>query len=305
MRFLKVQIKSGNIPCLYEKNAVKNPDSKGERHVIRMGELILCNQPLAALPYYLESAGLHIYSLEELCYYIENNQCLVGTELMSGELCGWVEKELGMKETAEMLHEICQKNGTLSEFVLCLLKASGYCSREKVQQIATYFQEMEHKSEYECGKIRADRYMQNGRYVNGIYEYRKLLQNENEKNPVLIGAVWHNMGCAYAKLFLFKEAADCYQKAYEQNGSKESLRECLYAYRCLLDKEGFDRTAKEYGLGEEEIKEIENRLHMVSGMEEIREFEQGLNDLFLAGREAEINTQIDEWKDTYRKNCKI
>ena len=35
-----------------------------------MGELILCNQNMAAFPYYVEEAAIGVYSLEELSYYI-------------------------------------------------------------------------------------------------------------------------------------------------------------------------------------------------------------------------------------------
>lgn len=38
-----------------------------------MGELILCSHPIAAMPYYIDNISLNVYSLEELCYYIENH----------------------------------------------------------------------------------------------------------------------------------------------------------------------------------------------------------------------------------------
>ena len=62
-----------------------------------MGELILCNHALASLPYYLEAVSLNLYSLEELSYYIEHNLYLLDTDFMCYELCGWVERELGME----------------------------------------------------------------------------------------------------------------------------------------------------------------------------------------------------------------
>ena len=59
-----------------------------------MGELILCNQTLAALPYYFENVSLNVYSLEEICYYLEKNLYLLDSDFMSEELCVWIEKEL-------------------------------------------------------------------------------------------------------------------------------------------------------------------------------------------------------------------
>ena len=40
-----------------------------------MGELILCNQNMAAFPYYVEEAAIGVYSLEELSCYI-CHECL-------------------------------------------------------------------------------------------------------------------------------------------------------------------------------------------------------------------------------------
>ena len=42
-----------------------------------MGELLICNEPIAALPYYIEGISWNVYSLEELCYYVENNTYLL------------------------------------------------------------------------------------------------------------------------------------------------------------------------------------------------------------------------------------
>ena len=38
-----------------------------------MGELLLCHETIAALPYYIEETGINIYSMEELSYYISGN----------------------------------------------------------------------------------------------------------------------------------------------------------------------------------------------------------------------------------------
>ena len=55
-----------------------------------MGELILCSHPIAAMPYYIDNISLNVYSLEELCYYIENHLYLIEADFMSEELCLWI-----------------------------------------------------------------------------------------------------------------------------------------------------------------------------------------------------------------------
>ncbi len=270
-----------------------------------MGELILCNQMLAALPYYIEEAALGIYSLEELSYYIENNLYLLEANFMSEELCTWIDKELQLHEAAAKLREIYRGDGTLSEFVECILKQSGYLSTAQIQQIVRALKDMENKSEFECIKMKADRYVENHRYINAIYEYRKLLSMKDEPNEILIGNVWHNLGCAYAGLFLFREAAVCYKHAYELNENPESMRECLYAYRCMHDGQGFRETAAELDVDEEMLLDIGRILNETSRMEDICQFEQSLEELFAMEKEQEIGGIVTEWKDTYRKNCRI
>ena len=100
-----------------------------------MGDLILCNQQLAAMPYYIENVSLNVYSLDELCYYIKNNTCLLDADFMDDELCDWVEHELGLPEVAENLRHIKDGGGILSEFTGCLMSACGYCTPEEQKQI--------------------------------------------------------------------------------------------------------------------------------------------------------------------------
>lgn len=270
-----------------------------------MGDLILCKQMLAALPYYIDEASIHVYSLEELCYYIENNVYLLEPDFMNEELCNWIGKELKLTTLSEQLREICRQNGSLSEFVICILRESGYLRPDQIAEIGRIRKEMESKSDYECGKMKADRYVENHRYISAIYEYRRLLEMEEQQNEVLTGNVWHNLGKAYAGLFLFQEAAVCLHRAYELNQNKESLRECLYACRCMRDEKNFRMIAQKEGLSEEECLTISRELTGFSQMDDIKVFEEQVRELFEMNQQTEIYQLVDDWKDTYRKKCRI
>lgn len=269
-----------------------------------MGELILCSQQLAAMPYYIDEVSLNVYSLEELCYYIKNNTCLLDADFMDDELCDWVENELHMTDTAQKLRKMKAEGGILSEFVGCLMSACGYCTAGEQKQIRNTLQEIEHKSAFECGKIRADRYLENQKYISSIYEYRKLLQSDENETPRMIGAVWHNLGTAYARLFLFDQAAECYARAYEKNNDKESMRECLLACRCNHDEKTFERMMENFKLSQEAAKAITDELGKCSRSEEICQYESMLDESD-AGDEAMWETQLEEWKKQYRKDCMV
>lgn len=279
-----------------------------------MGELILCRQQMAALPYYIETVSLNVYSLEELCYYIEQNLYLIQNDFMDEELCLWLEQEMGMKETADQLREIKETGGILSEFVLCLVSASGYCSPETIKKIRQTLQEMEHRTDFECGKIRADRYMEYRRYPCAVNEYRRILRDALEapeegkrENPILIGNVWHNLGTGYAKLFFFEKAAVCYHHAWEWNQNRQSLYACLAAHLCMKDERGFRRRAAGAGLGEEELEQVAKQLGDIRGDQEVRQLEETLEELPNEGDawRSRAEKLLEEWKEEYRKNCKI
>lgn len=276
-----------------------------------MGELILCNQMLAALPYYMEDISLNIYSLEELSYYIENNTCLLTADFMCEELCSWIEQELAQVELAEMLGRILKRGRTLSEFVECLLVQTGYCSRESLRKIVATLKEMEQKPAYECCKIRADRYVENQKYVKGIQEYQKYLRMEEatQGHPGLTGDVWHNLGTSYARLLFYEEALACYRRAYQLNRNPRSLEGILFVCQCLKDSDGFYKAAEEYEIPEVERSLIVGRYESAAQTADITGFERKLDEVFASQKEDDILQKttelLDEWKMVYQRNCTI
>ena len=92
-----------------------------------MGELILCSEPIAAMPYYLEGVSLNIYSLEELSYYIMHNTYLIERDFMNEELCTWIAREARQIKLAERLRDIMHGNRSLSDFVLLTVPSAPGC----------------------------------------------------------------------------------------------------------------------------------------------------------------------------------
>ena len=278
-----------------------------------MGELLFCHESIAALPYYIEGVGINIYSLEELCYYIMNHTFLLDAGFMNDELCTWIAQEMKAYKLADRLRDEMREGKKLSEFVFAILEHTGYCNTKEMQQIVLTIRQMEEKSDFECNKIRTDGLMEKGKYLGSIYAYKRLLDSTEckEQPPVLVGDIWHNLGTAYARLFLFEQAISCYEKAYALNGSKESQKECLLCFRCLHDEQGFIRKAMEYQLDDMSMQEIRNELSLASRSEELVRFEEDLEQLaeeseenHSAGRQ-EILSIIQGWKDEYSRSCRV
>lgn len=200
-----------------------------------MGELLLCSQELASVPYYIENMAWNVYSLEELCHYLKHNIDLVELSFMDKELIGWIQAELKMPALSRRLMKILEEEKGLSEFALTLAGSCNYCTREELEEMKSRLAAFENKSEIECRKIRTDRLLEKKRYGACILKYQKLLE-EPEAEGELEGNIYHNLGTAYAGLFFFKDAADCYGKAYEKNRNPVSYQQRQEA---LLLAEGF------------------------------------------------------------------
>lgn len=279
-----------------------------------MGELLLCHETIAALPYYIEETGINIYSMEEFSYYISGNVYLLDRSFMCESLCTWIEKQMKRTELAEKLRTCIRTEKRLSDFVFAILEDTAYCTMKEMQEIVFAVRQMEQKSDFECEKIRADQLMEKDKYLAAIYRYKHLLETADTKetSEVLRGNIWHNLGTAYARLFLFEEAGRCYERAYEYNKQKESLRECLMCCRCRHDEAMFAEIADKYQVNEMEQQEIENEISIACKSEKLEQFESRLEELAQQSGGAQkakvkkdVMNMIVQWKKDYRRSCKV
>ena len=275
-----------------------------------MGELLLCNESIAAMPFYLEGISINVYSIEELDYYIMNNTFLLDKSFMSRELCAWIENQAKLPKLANHLKMIISTNGRLSAFVDEILRSTGYCNASERKQIHDTLSELEEKSSFECSKLRADRLMENEKYLSGIFEYNKLLASDEAKtaDSVICGNIYNNLATAYARLFLFETAAGLYKKAYTLNKNRKSLWSCLYAYKCIDDDIHFKQIVNEYSVSDEEITSLENVLdgfYSGSGDFKVDEQIEHLNSLRAKDKAAysdEVSEIILKYKEEYRSH---
>ncbi|MCR5416376.1 MAG: hypothetical protein K6E79_06250 [Pseudobutyrivibrio sp.] len=276
-----------------------------------MSTLIYCKNSIAASPYYIEEASLNVYSLEELSYFILNNVYLLSNKLESVELCNWIGRELKQKKLSEDLMNLVQSNAPLHIFVGHILASNGYASPKEIKDLLSIIATFENKSESERKKMRADRLMKSGKYVDAIYEYETLLSEDVVKtmSKTVEGDVYHNLGCAFAKLFLFDEAVKSFDEAYKKNQKKQSLYCLLYSIRCMGDKELFDSYIAKYQVSPEYVEDVREIVKNATVKDEILSFNQSIQSLVKEGdndRFSQVVAKvIDGWKDEYIKTCRI
>lgn len=275
-----------------------------------MGELLLCNEPLAENPYFIEGVSWNIYSMEELCYFIENNTYLLDKQFMSEELCQWIKEEAKRIPLAENLFQLIKQGGRMPDFVYLILQDTGYCSPETVKQIVYLLKEMEKKSNFERIKMRADHLMRMGNYLSSIYEYKFLLDSKGaaSQSRGLLGNIWHNLGTAYSHLFIFNEAANCYEKAFQRNREEESLKACLLCYGIMNKETEFFQIIEEYEVSEKILDSVKEAIYLAATSEKMQQAQEVVIDLFdfsetkiQARQRTEVTKAISDWKEGYRK----
>lgn len=276
-----------------------------------MSTLIYCANSIAATPYYIEEASLNVYSLEELSYFMLNNIYLLSTRLMNAELCNWIGRELKQPKLASELLSMVQNNSPLHIFVGHILNANGYASNKEIKDALAIISTFENKSEAERKKLRADRLMAGGKLVDAMYEYETLLSDEVAKTMSRIteGDVYHNLGCAFAKLFFFEEACRCFDEGYKRNQKKQTLYQLLYSARCAKNKQMFDEYVSKYQVSRADVEEVLQIVTRATVKEDIVGFDSSVNDLLYGNSSEEAKATIENvianWKKEYIKICRI
>lgn len=230
-----------------------------------MSGYILCQVKRAKLPYYIENISTNIYSIEELCFYLYHNMYLLDSTIINEELCFWIRDELGLKKLALKLYKLLEEeNLKTGDFILPIFKEINYLSLEEFRELNRQIQRLAQEPEVLRQKLKGDYLIEYGKYVNAIKVYQRVLfeyQNaEEEKRSLMggqfIGAVYHNMGCAYARLFQMKEAVACFSVACEHLHTMAAMKSLLYGIYMEDGEDAFEEKAEELGLDEQQWQEI-------------------------------------------------
>lgn len=279
-----------------------------------MGDLLLCDVPATGKPYYIEGISVNIYSMEELCYYIANHTYLLDKSFMDIGLCAWLEREFHKEALAARLRRLIEEGGKISAFVQEVLNGCGYCTSQEKKEILQILSELEEKSDFECRKIRADRLMEKEKFLSSIYEYKRLLDSKDaeEVSAQLRGDIWHNLAIAYARMFIFDEAASCFSQAFALNERQESLKAQLFTLLCMHNETDFIKVARANGMDDVALQELQNEWSIRKDNPHTEEFRQQINQVLSSDSQEyrkkykqEISDIIFRWKEDYRRISRV
>lgn len=225
-----------------------------------MSTVILCSGNYAKTPYYIAEEDLHLYSVEELCYYLYKNAFMLQEDFFGDALLSWISQELGLSQWADALKEHRGKEDVLFHSIEYLFLMTGYFGREECEKVHRILQDGSRLSVQERKKLRADAYCKRQRYVMAIAEYEEILKTCSKEDVKLRARLYHNMGVCLAGMFVFDRAADCFKKAFHAYPNTESYVQLLAALKLGCSQTEYLSYLAEHPESYEDSLEVEARL---------------------------------------------
>jgi len=221
----------------------------------------LCQIKKAKHPYYIESISTNIFTIEELCFYLQQNIYLIDETIINEKLCDWVRDELGLKKLYRKLYEQLDRQESIGNFILPVFKEIEYLSHAEFRKLHEQISNIEIQPQDMRKKLKADYLVNFKMYGNAINLYYQILK---ERNPGNMGvrfyaSVLNNMAMAYAKLFLFEEAADCLWQSYGIVRSNQTYTKYISLLPLYLTETEYEKKLEQLCIPKEQREKIETK----------------------------------------------
>lgn len=230
-----------------------------------MGQTILGTGRYAEKPYFVDKFYINLYSVEELCYLLVEKAESLDPEIMQRELVQWLDEQCGLDQLAHALYSLMNQNGSTAAFVGIILEYVNLYPVDVVSRTEETIRGNEGRSPQERQKSKADYMLQNGRYYGALKQYYALISRGTEMDKTLSAQVLHNMGVAYARLFMFRQAAERFLQAYETDGAKESLSLYLTSVRLYSEDKDYIAFIAEHPEYHNASLQVERRIEQAGG----------------------------------------
>ncbi len=268
------------------------------------GEIHLCMQPIAGIPLYMEETGINLYSMEELSLYISKQVSILDKSFMNRELITWITGQMHAEALAKQLTDLYSRSAPLHLFLNAILTENGFLDAKEHRKVIDTAASLENRSLAERHKIRGDHLLEAGRCQEAIREYGRILENSDEELNIKVkGDLWHNMGVAFGRLLFYREAGECFEKAFQKNHREISLRCMFAAYDLADDPDKAEYQMQRYHVPEEEVSKISDAIRMLSDSSDVRKKLKGITDAKNMSIEAQ-REEVNALLAAYRSVCR-
>ena len=268
-----------------------------------MGKIILCRGQRTDKQYVTPQTDIKLYSAEELCYYIYNNIYLIGQDLIDDNLIEFLQA-VGEGELAARVKKLKESGASLAQILVTILKSIDYYSVAEIEQLKEILNTLGKQSVCERLKARGDGYLNAKFYFAAISCYESIIKDYKGKDLLAAdyAKVYHNLGTAYARMFMYEKAIEYYDEAYRL-GQHEESKKCSIAASIMAKK---DKEPVNVDVQEDEYvvqRELETLMDNARYSDEYRELED-IDRLKGDGNLTQFNQAIDAKLTSWVANLK-
>ena len=280
-----------------------------------MQGLRLCSKQ-STVPYHIATLGIHIYSIEELAYYLYNHAFFVEESFFSEELMCYIRDQLKMPRLAAKLKYLMAQKGSFKEKMLIVVEASKYYDEEECTEFAERVSELTQKTEIERMKLRANYLYKKGRLTESEKLLQEILKQQTEVSPQFLALIYLDLGKIKMQRFSFQEGKEDFAKAYGYCQEEVIAKSFIRSILLMLDYEGEPKESlmkmvqERLGLVEisesliadtvEELKKAALRSEMTPEYEKIEEIAGLLDNHNLDSYYQGMQELLEDWKTEYR-----
>ena len=199
-----------------------------------MANLILVSNRKINRPYYVRDLDIHLYSPEELSYYIYNYQFFLTEEFVDERLLEFIGTELEMPVLEKKLRR-WKGQADFFQMMAMILQECHYYDDQEINEFLRQADTIRHSDPVQLMKQRGDFLLSRHKYYGALEHYDRILAGDWRKplSSDFQGKVWFNKGGALAGMFAFSQAMDAFVAAYRMMGTDEALRKIYEVH--LLD----------------------------------------------------------------------
>ncbi|MGL5260719.1 MAG: hypothetical protein ACRC7V_11540 [Lachnospiraceae bacterium] len=270
-----------------------------------MSNVILCIGKRAKNGYIPKGFHITLYTLEELCYFIQLNVYLLEDEFKDPKLVSWIRLDCEEKELADVLERAISKGESLHRVVERILSYMCFFSKEEEQEILSALKKNSVLSIYERKHAKADNFLAKKQYAFALDEYYRLLFILPNNEQFVKAKLYHCVGVCWAKLFYFEHAAFYFKKSYDISGNKETLKQLLFAKRFSLTEQEYLDFVVEFKTGDCSL-EIETQLEAIKDEYKKSEYQVNMDRILDTKEKNEqqycemLYRYVEDLKEEYR-----
>ena len=199
-----------------------------------MALVTICKYRRAKTPYFLEQAGLNMYSLEELAWFLYHNICLAEPQMFDDRLCRWLEEGIGSSELARRIRNGKESGTNFQNLVISIVGAVDLFTNQELAELGEQLKSLGTMQEQERLKLRADGLLNSRNEWAAAEEYGTIWESAMCGSSCLNGQ-WSALKhpCS-SHLMKIQENTGSWQNSWQQENVRETERK--RAHRSLMTR---------------------------------------------------------------------